>query len=125
MAAGNPPARTNPAGSIVRCIVQNMIVIDRLKIKHNAGRPVELFFYRDNTGNEVDLMEPAGSQVHAIEIKAGATISTDYFKGLSKFKKTFPEKFLNGTVVYGGEQSQQRTAWTIRSWHDVAPGDHR
>jgi len=99
-------------------LFENMIIVDLLKDKHNAGQPIECFFYRDNTGNEVDLIEPMGSQVHAIEIKAGATISADYFKGLSKFKTAFPEKFLDGTVIYGGEQSQQRTEWTIRSWQD-------
>ena len=48
-------------------------------------------------GNEVDLIERDGSRVHAIEIKAGATINRDYFKGLRKFKNTFPDKFLDGT----------------------------
>ena len=101
-------------------LFENMIIVDRLKSKYNLARPVECYFYRDNTGNEVDLIEPEGHQVHAIEIKGGATISTDYFKGLSRFKKAFPEAFLDGTVIYGGDHSQQRTEWTIRSWRDVA-----
>jgi len=58
-----------------------MVIIDRLKSKTNAALAVECYFYRDNSGNEVDLIEPAGHQVHAIEIKGGATISSDYFKG--------------------------------------------
>jgi len=68
------------------------------------------------TGNEVDLIEPEGHQVHAIEIKAGATISSDYFNGLTKFKNAFPETFLDGTLIYAGDQSQQRTKWMVRSW---------
>ena len=83
---------------------------------YNAAQPVECYFYRDNTGNEVDLIEPEGHQVHTIEIKAGATISSDYFKGLTKFKNAVPETFLDGTVIYAGIQSQQRTERTIRSW---------
>ena len=98
---------------------ENMIIVDRLKSKYNMARPVECYFYRDNTGNEVDLMEPERHQVHAIEIKGGATIGADYFKGLSRFKNAFPETFLDGTVIYGGDHSQQRTEWTIRSWRDV------
>lgn len=85
--------------------------------------PVECYFYHDITGNEVDLIEPEGHQVHAIEIKAGATISSDYFKGLTKFKNAFPETFLDEAVIYAGIQSQQRTEWTIRSW--LAPSEER
>jgi len=101
-------------------LFENMIIVDRLKSTYNLARPVGCYFYRDNTGNEVDLIEPEGHQVHAIEIKGGATISADYFKGLSRFKNAFPETFLDGTVIYGGDHSQQRTEWTIRSWRDVA-----
>lgn len=83
--------------------------------------PVECYFYHDNTGNEVDLIEPEGHHVYAIEIKAGAIISSDVFKGLTKFKSAFPEMFLDGAVIYAGNPSQQRTEWTIRSW--LAPSE--
>jgi len=100
-------------------LFENMIVIDRLKSRHNAALPVQCYFYRDNIGNEVDLIEPAGSKIHAIEIKAGATINPDYFKALGRFKKSFPEQFQKGTVIYGGEQSQKRSDWTVWSWNDA------
>ncbi len=97
-------------------LFENMVVIDRLKTRLNASLPVECYFYRDNVGNEVDLLEPRGSKVRAIEIKAGATINSDYFKALGRFKKAFPDKFLDGTVIYGGKQSQKRSAWTVLPW---------
>jgi len=70
----------------------------------------------------VDLLEPVGSQVHAVEIKAGATINSDYFKGLAQFKKSFPEKFLAGSVIYAGEQAQQRTQWQVLPWSAAETG---
>ncbi len=104
-------------------LFENMIIVDRLKTKYNQRAPVECYFYRDNAGHEVDLIEPAGSQVHALEIKAGATINSDYFKGLAQFRKSFPEQFLDGSVIYAGDQSQARTDWQIRAWHEHdAPG---
>ena len=99
-------------------LFENMIVIDRLKSAYNAARPVECYFYRDNIGNEVDLIEPQDSKVHAVEIKAGATINADYFTALKRFKKAFPEKLLDGTVIYGGQGSQKRSDWTVRPWDD-------
>lgn len=97
-------------------LFENMVVIDRLKSKYNAALPAECYFYRDNIGNEVDLIESRGAKVRAIEIKAGATINSDYFKALGRFKKAFPDKILDGTVIYGGQQSQKRSDWTIWPW---------
>ena len=100
-------------------LFENMIVIDRLKSKHNAALPAECYFYRDNIGNEVDLIEPQGPKIHAIEIKAGATINSDYFKALGRFRKAFPERFLDGTVIYGGKQTQKRSDWTVWPWDNA------
>ena len=57
-------------------LFENMVIIEALKDRLNAGESAELFFYRDSEGNEVDLMLPMGRQFHAIEIKAGATVIT-------------------------------------------------
>jgi hypothetical protein len=37
-------------------------------LRQLSANHVECYFYRDNIGNEVDLIEADGSQVHAIEI---------------------------------------------------------
>jgi hypothetical protein len=103
-------------------LFENMIVIDRLKSRHNAAQPSECYFYRDNIGNEVDLIEPKGAKVRAIEIKAGATINSDYFKALGRFRKAFPERFLDGTVIYGGKQPQKRSDWTVWPWDNADSG---
>jgi len=101
-------------------LFENMIIIERLKSRYNAGQPVECYFYRDNSGNEVDLIEPEGHQVHAIEIKGGATINNDYFRGLKNFREAFPDIFLDGTVIYAGDKSQLRSEWTVRPWLDAS-----
>jgi len=98
-------------------LFENMMIIDRLKTKYNRRAAADCYFYRDNGGNEVDLLEPEGAQVHALEFKAGATISSDYFKGLDRFKKAFPGQFLDGSVIYAGDKSQLRSNWRVMPWH--------
>jgi len=100
-------------------LFENMVVIDRLKTKHNRRSPADCYFYRDHIGNEVDLLEPEGAQVHALEIKGGATINSDYFKGLDRFKKAFPDQLLDGSVIYAGDQSQHRTNWRVMPWNEA------
>jgi len=98
-------------------LFENMVIIDRLKTALNQRCNPAFSFYRDNVGNEVDLIEPDGAGVHALEIKAGATINSDYFKGLAHFRKSFPDRWIDGTVVYGGDESQQRSDWQVVAWN--------
>ncbi len=97
-------------------LFENFIIMEALKDRLNAGESPEMYFYRDSEGNEVDLLLPTGGKLHAIEIKAGATVNSDYFKGLKTFAAHHPQAVAGGGVVYGGTQSQQRSDWSVHSW---------
>ena len=94
-------------------LFENLVVIEALKHRYNRGRRDNLHFYRDSGGNEVDLLIGNGPSPYPVEIKAGATISRDYFKGLDRFAKVC-ETPHGGAVVYGGEASQPRSDWEVR-----------
>ena len=97
-------------------LFENFIIMEALKDRLNAGESTEMYFYRDSEGNEVDLLLPTGGRLHAIEIKAGATVNPDYFKGLKTFAAHHPKAIAGGSVVYGGTQSQSRSVWPVQSW---------
>ena len=63
-----------------------------------------------------DLLLPAGRQLRAVEIKAGATVNADYFRGLRSFAAAFPDVLEGGNVVYGGEAFQTRSDWPVIPW---------
>jgi hypothetical protein len=84
-----------------------------LKYYLNRGERRPLSFYRDSAGNEVDLVIEMGQRYVPIEIKAGATITEDYFKGLRHFAKVFCGKVESSGLVYGGSDIQRRTDWMI------------
>ena len=100
-------------------LFENFVVIEALKDRLNAGESAELYFYRDSEGNEVDLFIPVGRQLHAVEIKAGATVNPDYFKGLNRFDAHFPGVLHGGCVVYGGDHPQNRTHWPVHPWQQL------
>jgi hypothetical protein len=91
---------------------------DRLK----AGETVQMHFYRDSDGREVDLLLTAGSQLHALEIKAGATVNPDYLKGLTAFSAHDPAALASGCVVYGGDEGQAQSDWPVHCWRALAAG---
>lgn len=97
-------------------LFENFVIMEAMKDRLNAGESPEMYFYRDSEGNEVDLLLPAGGKMHAIEIKAGATVNPDYFKGLKTFAAHHPGALAGGGVVYGGTQSQSRSDWPVHSW---------
>jgi uncharacterized protein len=100
-------------------LFENFIIMEALKDRFNAGESAEMYFYRDSEGNEVDLLLPTGGKLHAIEVKAGATVNSDYFKGLKTFAAHHPKAVAGGGVVFGGTQSQSRSDWPVHSWLDL------
>ena len=100
-------------------LFENFIIMEAMKDRLNAGESAEMYFYRDSEGNEVDLLLPVGGRLHAIEIKAGATVNPDYFKGLKTFASHHPQAIAGGSVIYGGVQNQQRSDWPVYSWQQL------
>ncbi|MFN4005161.1 MAG: ATP-binding protein [Hylemonella sp.] len=97
-------------------LFENLIVMEALKDRYNAGASGEMYFYRDAEGHEVDLLLPVGGRLHAIEIKAGATVNPDYFKGLRSFAMHHPQALASGGVIFGGRAGQARSDWPVHSW---------
>lgn len=99
-------------------LFENFILTELLKNRLNKGLPPNLYFWRDNTGHEIDVLAEQDGVLIPIEIKAGKTISTDYFKGLEFWNKLSGQN--NGMVIYGGNQSQIRSNGNqVISWNNI------
>ena len=89
-------------------LFENVVVAEALKHRFNRGLSPNLSFFRDSRGLECDLLYETGGRVRAIEIKAGATVASDYFGALDRVEELLPA--VSGkTVVYGGAESQARS----------------
>jgi len=88
-------------------IFEGMVVTELIKKRTNAGLPINLFYWRDKTGHEIDIIIDNAGKLIPIEIKSGKTINTEFFKNmdywsdLSKVKKSM--------VLYAGSQNQNRS----------------
>ena len=100
-------------------LFENFVIMEAIKDRLNAGETAEMYFYRDSEGNEVDLLLPTGGKLHAIEIKAGATVNPDYFKGLKTFAAHHPQALSAGSVIFGGNEGQSRSDWPVYSWRQL------
>lgn len=95
-------------------LFENMIVADMMKNYYNRAEKPPLFYWRDNTGNEIDCLIDENNKIKAVEIKSSATINSDFFKGLNYYKKLNSkcENFL----VYGGNINVKRKEAQIIEW---------
>ena len=88
-------------------IFENFVLMELLKQQYNDGKPDNLFFWRNNTGQEVDVLIDKGLELIPLEIKAGNTITREYFKGINYWNKL--SKNNGGYIVYAGEDYQKRS----------------
>ena len=89
-------------------LFENMVVAEALKHRFNRGRESNLSFFRDSRGLECGLFYETGRGIHAIDIKSGATVASDYFASLRRVSDLLPG-ISTRTVVYGGRERQSRT----------------
>ena len=100
-------------------IFENLIVADAYKYFFNIGEQPSLYFWRDNKGLEVDLLCERKNKLHPIEIKSGATILSNMFKNIKKWKELSGDLGGELRLIYGGNKQQQRTDIEIFPWFSV------
>jgi uncharacterized protein len=100
-------------------IFETMVVIEMVKKFTNRGLPVNLYYWRDKTGREVDVIIDDSNVLIPVEIKSGKTINADYFKNLKYWNRL--SKLNKAVVIYSGEQEQQRSDGTlIINWKNIS-----
>ena len=100
-------------------LFENLLISDLLKQKFNAGKADNLFYWRDKTGNEIDILVDDAGKFTAIELKAGETIADSFFKGLIYFD-ALNQKTISKELIYGGKQVQKRSNGIIvKPWNEL------
>lgn len=99
-------------------VFENMVILEFLKKRFNKAKQHNLFFWRDNVGNEIDLLIKQGDRLLPVEIKSGQTVTNDYFKGILFWNKI--SNSCGGYVVYGGDMTQVRSnEITVLSYKEI------
>lgn len=106
-------------------LFENWAISEIQKMHRHRAHRVELSFYRDRDRHEIDLVADEGGELSAIEIKAGSTPASDYFKAFPHFAELIASRgdhhwrLGRRAVIYGGEESQHRSAGDLLSWSDL------
>lgn len=100
-------------------LFENMVVNEFLKSSFNKGEEPSASFWRDSTGNEVDLLISESGVQSAFEIKSGATFSKDYFKGLNFWGKLAGADSTRKSVIYAGDSQMTTSDGRVIPWGET------
>ena len=89
-------------------LFENMAILEILKGRLNQAKAPNLYFWRDKTGHEVDLIGEWGGKIKAIEIKSGTTFQPEFIKNVRYFydlsQKNAAEAVpVQSYLIYGGD----------------------
>lgn len=101
-------------------LFEALVVAEFLKERFNRGLASNLYFWRNHTGDEIDLLIDEGTAVRAIEIKSGETVNDDFFRGLDKWLDWKKGGKTEAGVVYGGKESYLRKTFRVISWRNIS-----
>jgi len=85
-------------------IFENLAVLEFFKSRFNTGKDANIYFYRDQSQREVDILQEFGNQYYAYEIKSAKAFHLNFLDNLKYLKSVMGEETLVQTqVIYDGE----------------------
>ena len=99
-------------------LFETAVVGEALKWRslHGHGQPI--YFWRDNIGNEIDILLEEGAAHSLVEVKAGQTYQGEWLNSLATV-----DRHLGGrtrrALVYGGDESHERQGVQVIGWRDL------
>ena len=100
-------------------LFETLVVSEFVKMRFHAAQPIDLYFWRDNVGLEVDLLFEIGNALQAIECKSGSTFASDWLASLNGWQSLTSSTSRTPWIVYGGSDSYQRQGAQVLSWRDL------
>lgn len=100
-------------------IFESFVVSEFFKNFLHQGLEPGLFFWRDSSGHEVDLLVEKGSALIPVEIKSGETFNPDFFAGIDYWRKLAAQPQGPAALVYAGEESYKRREVGVYSWKEL------
>ena len=97
-------------------IFETFVVSGIYKLFTHAGERPPLYFWRDHTGHEIDMLLDLGLELLPIEIKSSRTVVNEFFREMRWWLNLKGNKQEKGILCYGGNESYKRENFTVHPW---------
>ena len=97
-------------------VFESWVVSEAVKNYVHRGLEPDVYFWRDSSDHEVDLVIERGQALVPVEAKSGETFASDFLDGVRYWKGLAGQRDQPSVLVYGGESSYLREGTAVLSW---------
>ena len=108
--------RTHPMRG---ALFESWLVSELLKGRFNRGLADNIYFWRSQSGDEIDVLADHGTTLQPIECKSGRTVAADWFDGIAKWSEWAGSKVEAPCLVYGGDRPANHRGVKVLPWRDI------
>lgn len=83
-------------------IFENLVVGEMMKEAFNRAATPNLYFYREHSGREVDVLRMGADRIDAYEIKSASTFREEFMSNMDQLKKIL-DRPVDTTLIYDGQ----------------------
>ncbi len=98
-------------------IFETLIVAEFVKRALHRGQELDLYFWRDSNGRELDLVLDRGADQLPIEIKSTETVRQDSLKGLETWRSLAGDPEAQALLIHAGSHEGERRGIQILPWY--------
>ncbi len=101
-------------------LFENLCVAEYGKHLRHSGAPGTAYFWRDNIGNEVDLLIERAGTLWPVEMKSGATFQGDWLRSLHTWQRhAAPAQQGEPLLINGSPGNQRLQGVAVAHWRDA------
>lgn len=100
-------------------LFENYIVSETMKAYVHHRREPAMYFWRDQTGHEIDLLLEESGRLYPVEIKSGETVNSSMFKTLTWWNTLTKNSSEQSMLIYGGSEFYVRNGMAVRPWFSL------
>lgn len=84
-------------------VFENLAILEFIKGRLNVAKQKNIYFYRENSGREVDLVQEEGNYLDIYEVKSSQTFNKSFLRNLEYLKGLLDDKVRKMQVIYDGD----------------------
>jgi len=101
-------------------LFENLCIAEFGKHLRHTGAPAQMFFWRDNIGNEVDLLVERDGVLQPVEFKSGATFQPEWLRALHTWQRHAAGAHqAEPLLVCGAPGNQRLLGIGVAHWRDA------
>lgn len=98
-------------------LFESMVISEILKTRFNNALPSDLYYWRDNSGHEIDIIIDRAGHLFPVEIKSTQTPMEHLFGNIQFWNSLSKNK--GGAVIYSGKSQDRSKHFKFINWKDI------